>query len=224
MTSASPRDLYRLMAWLSPAFPVGAFSYSHGLEWAVESGRVTDRAGLETWIGGILGFGAGRLDATLFRAAHGLEGFEDLIERADAWRGSAELAHESAQQGQAFLAAVEASWPEPGLATLRAAAKGRPIAYPVAVGAAAGFAGIPLEPALAAFLQAFAANLVSAGVRLVPLGQTDGQIAVRNLEGPVAAAVAAALARPLHRLGGAASLVDLASMNHETQYTRLFRT
>jgi urease accessory protein len=223
--------LYRLMSWLSPGFPVGAFSYSHGIETAVERGLVRDRASLETWIAGILELGAGASDALLFRAAHDAiddAALADVIELGDAWRSTAELAHESAAQGDAFLAAAHAAWPLPAIRQCRSVADaiGRPVAYAVAVGAATS--GLPLESALGAFLQAVAANLVSAGVRLIPLGQTQGQIAIAHLGPVVARAVARALDGPIdalpRRLGGAAALVDLTSMQHEVQYTRLFRT
>jgi urease accessory protein len=223
--------LYQLMAWLSPAFPVGGYSYSHGIETAVERGVVNDRETLETWIGGILSFGAGATDALLFRAAHAALSDKEIahaIELADAWRGSAELAHESAAQGDAFLAAAYKSWPLPVIWQVRFVADAiqRPVAYAVAVGAATR--ALPLELALGAYLQAMAANLVSAGVRLVPLGQTDGQITIAALASVVARTVATACEGSLddltRRLGGAAAQVDLTSMQHETQYTRLFRT
>ena len=227
----SSDGLYRLMTWLSPSFPVGAFSYSHGLETAIERGLVKDRATLETWIAGILEFGAGASDALLFRAAHAAihdKAIAAVIELGAAWRGSAELAHESAAQGEAFLTAAYAAWPLPAIWQCRqvADATGQPVAYAVAVGAATR--GLPLEIALGAFLQAIAANQVSAGIRLIPLGQTDGQIAIARLAAAVTRAVAAALAGSIddlpRRLGSAATQVELMSMQHETQYTRLFRT
>jgi urease accessory protein len=223
--------LYRLMAWLSPAFPVGAYSYSHGIEAAVERALVHDRASLEAWITGILTFGAGATDALLFRAAHAALNDKEIahvIELGDAWRGTAELAHESAAQGEAFLAAAYKSWPLPAIWQVRFVADAiqRPVGYAVAVGAATR--GLPLELALGAYLQAMAANLVSAGVRLIPLGQTDGQITVATLAPTVARAVATACEGSLddltRRLGSATAEVDMTSMQHETQYTRLFRT
>jgi len=223
--------LYRLMTWLSPGFPVGAFSYSHGLETAIERGLVRDRATLVTWIAGIIELGAGASDALLFRAAHAAlddKALARVIELGHAWRSTAELAHESTAQGDAFLAAAHAAWPLPAIRQCRlvADAIARPVAYAVAVGAATR--GLPLEIALGAFLQATSANLVSAGVRLIPLGQTQGQIAIANLGPVVARAVTTALDGSLddlpRRLGGAAAQVDLTSMQHETQYTRLFRT
>lgn len=222
--------LLRLMAWLSPSFPVGAFSYSHGLEWAVEEGLVTDRAGLIRWVEGIVRHGAGRVDAALLLEAHRAAADSDRLERVVDWgealRGTAELALESSAQGQAFLGTVVAAWPDPVLADWAAGLKraGRVPAYAVAVGVASSRAGIAEEDALAAFLHAFAANLVSAAIRLVPLGQTDGQRALAALEPVVMDAARAALARPFEDMGAAAAMVDCCSMKHETQYTRLFRS
>jgi len=219
-------DLYRLMTWLSPAFPVGAFTYSHGLEWAVEEGRVRDLATLTAWVGGIVTHGAGRTDADLFREAHTAvtEGDEARFARAAEWaealRGTAEMALESANQGRAFLDCLGKSWPHDDLATWAP----RPVAYAVAVALASALHGVPLRPALTAFLHATAANLVSAAVRLVPLGQTDGQRTQAALGPVIAQAVDDALVREWDDLGGAAPLIDLTSMAHETQYSRMFRS
>ncbi len=226
------RHLTLLLAWLSPSFPVGAFSYSHGLEAAVERQLVTDRATLAEWIAGVLAYGAGRTDAMLFAHAHGAvcagdEGaYAWAVERADVLRPSSEMALESRAQGTAFLATIRAAWPLPGLERWEAVIKatGRPPAYAVAVALACALAGIPVRMALPAYLHAFAANLVSAGVRLVPLGQTDGQRALAALDDAAHRAAEAALNTPIDDLGGAAFAVDWTSMVHETQYTRLFRS
>lgn len=224
--------LYRMLAWLSPAFPVGAFAYSHGIECAVDQGLVRDRPSLADWIATIVGRGAGAVDAVLFREAWTAARADDtaalgrIAELGAAFRGSAETALESADQGSAFLATVAEAWPDPRLAAWSGNLRkeGRVPAYAVAVGAAAGWAGLPLKPALLAFLQAFATNLVSAGVRLIPLGQTEGQRVIAALETPVAAAAEAALARPLDDIGTATPMAEWTSMRHETQYTRLFRS
>ncbi len=200
--------LYRLMTWLSPAFPVGAYSYSHGVEKAVETGQVSDEASLRDWVAGVIEFGSGTVDATLF--AHAWRG-EDVSELARAFRGTAELALETQLQGDAFAKSVQ------GVAIA-------PASYPVAVACAAAAAEVPLEQALVAYLQAFASNLVSAGVRLIPLGQLAGQRVLEALRPTVLAAAGSALTRPLDRLGSAALAVDLASIQHETQYTRMFRS
>ncbi len=229
---ADESHLLRLMAWLSPSFPVGAFSYSHGLEYAVEVARVTDRESLRDWTAAVLLHGSGRVDSALFRASHEAvtDGDPELIdwalERGDAMRATRELGVESEGQGRAFVDAVSGPWPAPALDWLRdaAACLERPIVYPVAVGVAAAAHDIPLYPALSAYLHAFAANLVSAGLRLVPLGQSDGQQVISELEPMIQQASAAALTRSRVDIGSATVLADWTSASHETQYTRLFRS
>ena len=227
-----PRHLTRLLAWMSPGFPIGGYTYSHGIEYAVEAGRVRDRESLVSWIEAILLHGAGWTDAVLFAAAARAVRRDDeaalrwAAERADAMRGSSELALESAAQGTAFLSTVGATWPPVGLERWAAvlADTGRPPAHAVAVAVVTACAGMDAGSALCAFLHGFAANLVSAGVRLVPLGQTDGQRAIARLD-PVLHRVASdALAADPADLGSRAPLVDWAAMSHETQYTRLFRS
>jgi urease accessory protein len=283
--------LLRLLAWLSPAFPVGGFSYSHGLEAAIDKGLLTDAAGVEGWIASILRHGAGWTDSLLFLAAHravgsveslpsplaggarrkregegasapvgptpsphrrrsnaplarsdrtsgGRPGGVDplprgerglspqlpaIVDLAAAWRATAETAIESRAQGQAFLAALRSAWPDPGVAPFIDALGPAP-AYAVAVAVAASAAGIDEESALAAFLQALGANLVSAAVRLVPLGQTDGQRVLAGLVARLPAIVGRARQATLEDLGTATAMVDWTSAQHETQYTRLFRS
>lgn len=224
--------LTRLMTWLSPSFPVGAYAYSHGLEHVVEEGEIKGRDDLITWVEGILMFGSGRVDAMFFRAAHtavaerNFAALAEISEQAAALRGSNELALESAAQGRAFLETVLKIWPSPELLEWREelVASGRAQTYAVGVGAAASIAEIPLTPALTAYLHAVAANLVSAVVRLVPLGQTDGQMAMAALEEVICDAVEAALDRDPDDYGSAALAVDWHSIQHETQYTRIFRS
>ena len=231
-TALDRGGLYRLMAWLSPAFPVGAFAYSHGIECAIERGQARDRETLAGWVEAIVCRGAGAVDAVLFReawiaaVADDMDALGRITELGSAWRGSAETALESGAQGTAFLDTVAEAWPDPRLSEWREGFRVDDLqpAYAVAVGAAAGRMGLPLALSLSAFLQAFAANLVSAGVRLIPLGQTDGQRVIAGLEDAIAAAAEAALARPIEDLGTATPMVDWTSMLHETQYTRLFRS
>jgi urease accessory protein len=215
-------QLCRLLAWLSPAFPVGAYSCSHGLEWAVEAGLVRDAASLGTWIGDVLAHGGAWADAVLFARAHdaALAGDAPVLatvrERAAAMLPTAELALESLGQGRAFATVAATAWGAPAL--------DGPVAYPIAVAVACAAAGVPLAPALAALLHAVAANLVSAGVRLVPLGQTDGQRVTAALEPVVTAVATRAGATPLDDLATATLVVDWCSLRHETQHTRLFRS
>jgi len=221
--------LAKLMTWLSPSFPVGAYGYSHGLEWAIEAGTVTDAASLQAWLADIVRHGAGRTDAILlahaWRAASTGDDatLAELAELAAAFQPSKERHLETTAQGTAFLTAVIAAWPNHRLTAL-AATVPREVAYPVAVAITAAAHGIPLAATLSATLNAFVANLVSAGVRAVPIGQTDGQRTIAALAPLVAEVAAAAATATLDDLGGAALLADIASMNHETQYTRLFRS
>lgn len=221
--------LYRLMSWLTPAYPTGAFSYSHGLEYAVAERLVHDRERLVGFVATATASGAGKSDGALLAAAwraaaaDDRDALDDIAALAAAWRGTAETALESRAQGAAFLATTRAAWPHPLLDALALEHRGE-LALPVAVGAAAAAQQVPLEATLTAYLHAFAANLVSAGVRLVPLGQSDGQRAIAALEATVAATADRVLKTPLERIGTAAPLIDWCSMRHETQYTRLFRS
>lgn len=231
-TALAESALYRLMTWLSPAFPVGAFTYSHGIEYAVEAGLVSDRDSLARWITDILLHGSGGIDATFAGAAWVAVSSNDngelarISKYAETYRGTAEMALESRAQGRAFLDAVRRAWPYPRLDswTKELAAAERSPAYPVAVGVAAALAGIPRDLTVTAYLHAFASNLVSAGVRLVPLGQSDGVAAMAALEPPVRTAAKDALTRDLDDIGTATVMVDWTSMQHETQYTRLYRS
>jgi urease accessory protein len=217
------------MAWLSPAYPVGAFSYSSGIEWAVEAGDIKNAETLKAWLTVMLTDGAGFCDAVLFAHAHKAVAAGDdkalrgIAELAAALVPSKERHLETTAQGNAFVEATRAAWPAPALDRLKEIWDGA-VAYPVAVAVAASGHGIALEAALAPFLQALAANWVSAGVRLIPLGQTDGQRVLAALEPVIAATARRALAASLDEFGSSAFRADIASARHETQYTRLFRS
>jgi len=212
-------DLLKLHAWLSPAYPVGAYTYSHGLEQAVSAGDVHDAVSTQAWIVDVLEMGSGRNDAILlahaWRAANDPDALDELSELTHAFAPSAERLLETRAQGAAFADVTEAAWGDE-------ATKNAP--YPVALGAAAGRAEINLRLTAPLFLQAFASNLVSAAIRLVPLGQTDGQRIIAAL-GPLCQQIAEeATDADLDDLGGCAVLADIASMRHETQDVRLFRS
>jgi len=222
--------LYRLLAWLSPAYPIGAFSYSHGVETAVEAGFIKDRASLVTWLESVLLLGTGVVDGALFAAAwrtaeaEDWSSFDAVAERAAAWRGTSEMALESRQQGGSFLSITRTAWPHPRLDAVHERLAGE-LSLPVAVALAAAVHGIALDRALEGYLHAFTANLISAAVRTVPLGQSDGQLALAALEADVDAAARAAIAvENLDDVGTATPLLDWCSLRHETQYTRLFRS
>ncbi len=217
--------LYRLMAFLSPSYPIGAFSYSSGIEWAVEAGDIRDAASLRDWLSVMLEQGSGFCDAVFFahahRAAADPAALGAIAELAVAFASSKERYLETTAQGRAFLDTTRAAWP---CAALEALAALPEVALPVAVGVACAGHGIPLGSALTAFLHALAAAWISAGVRLIPLGQTDGQRILAALESAVAATAGRAVTTMLDDIGSAAFRADIASMRHETQYTRLFRS
>jgi urease accessory protein len=229
LTSMGEVGTLPLFVWLSPAFPVGAFAYSHGLEWAVEQGDVTDAQSAEAWIADCLEYGAGRNDAILlkcaFEAALKKEraALREIAELAVALQPSEERRLEATGQGNAFIAAIKSAWWTDTLDTLKTAWDGD-VAYPIALGVAAAGHGLALRQTLDAFLLAFVSNIVSAVVRLGPIGQTDGQRIMASLLPRVKAIGAMAEDAMLADLGGAALRADIASMNHETQYTRLFRS
>jgi urease accessory protein len=215
-TSTDLAALWRLLLWASPAFPVGSFAHSHGLECVIEAGEVHDAETLRIWVQDALCHGAGRTDAIVLAHAHRGEDVNDL---AVATAASRERQLESLAQGEAFLRAIRA-WPQAMAAVAHLPADHT--AYPVAFGAAAR--ALPLDAVLVAYLQAFAQMLVSAAVRLVPLGQSDGLRVLAGLEPTIIAVAAQAARAGLDEIGGACFRFDLAAMRHETQYTRLFRT
>jgi urease accessory protein len=229
ITMLSDRALYQLLAWNSPAYPTGAFSYSHGLEWAVEEGSVKNVVQLVDFVAAVLARGGGWIDAVLF--AHAWRAVlvsepavDEVSELGAAFRGTAETALESHQQGSAFLQITRQAWPHPAIEGFARRHAGRSVAHAVVVGLTCAVHAIALQPALSAYLHAVAANLVSAGVRLVPLGQTHGQLAVARLLPIVEDMTERALHVDLEDLGTAAPGLERCSALHETQYTRLFRS
>ena len=221
--------LLPLLAWLSPTYPVGAYAYSHGLEWAAEAGDITGETSLAAWLTDVLEHGAGRNDAILLAAAYrgatagDPAAVADVNDLALALAPSQELRLETRQQGRSFLDATLAAWPAPLLLSL-APALDDEVAYPVAVGISAAAHGISLPPTLDAFLLSFMQNLVSAALRLAPIGQTGGTRVLAQLA-PVIAALAHELPNlTLEDIGSATFRADLGSFLHETQYTRLFRS
>jgi urease accessory protein len=213
------RALLRLMAWLSPGFPTGAYAYSHGLEWAVAARDITDSETLLAWLDDLLRHGSGRNDAILLRQAYRAASEPDrLAETADlaaALAPSRERRAETLDIGHAFVTAVRvwSTLPLPD-----------GIAYPVAVGALAAGHAISEDDAALGYLHAFVANLISAAVRLIPLGQSAGLRVLAAIEPAILEVAAATRDATLDDLGGVTWRADLAAMQHETQYTRLFRS
>jgi urease accessory protein len=229
MQESGAAALYRLMTWLSPSFPVGAFSYSSGIEWAVEAGDIADAASLRSWLASMLADGPGFCDGVFLAHAHRAASSDDgaaladVAELASAFVPSRERQLETSAQGRAFVEIARAAWNCASLDRLISSCGGA-IVYPVAVGLVSAAHAIPLASTLHAFLHALTSNWISAGSRLVPLGQTDSQRVLARLEPIVAATAKRALEASLDDLGSATFRADLASMRHETQYTRLFRS
>jgi urease accessory protein len=221
--------LYRLLIWLSPAYPVGAFAYSSGIEWAVEAGDINNVATLRDWLIDILTLGSGFNDGVLFAQMYRSVSAGDdaavagIAALAASFVPSRERYEETTKLGRAFVEVTEAAWPCRALTQLKEIWPGR-VAYPIAVGTACAGHHVPLAPALHAFLTAIVANWISAGVRLIPLGHTDSQRLLRLLEPAISATAQRALAASLDDLGSATFRADLAGIRHEIQYTRLFRS
>ena len=214
---ATHTDVLTLAQWFSPAFPVGAFAYSHGLEWAIDAGDVADADATRDWVETVLRHGGGWNDCILLACAYRAQD-TDALAHVDATgralASSRERLIETQLQGQAFCDAVSRIWPQ----TLDG------LIYPVAVGCAAQRAGLPLDLTAQMFLQAFLSNLAAAATRLVPLGQTEGQTIIRTLT-PLCSEIATdAVQAGLGGLKSSAFLSDIGAMKHETQYSRIFKT
>jgi urease accessory protein len=213
--------MLRLMTWLSPAFPVGAFSYSHGLEQAVHDRTVASRQDLSEWIADLIAVGSLWNDVVLLAeawhavAAADLPRLRQVAEWGEAMAMSAERRLETMDQGRAFRAAAQPWTDMPGDLVMP---------YPVAVGAAAATMHIDREAACAAYLHACTANVVSAGIRLIPLGQSEGTMLMASMENLTITMASKAASTSLADLGSATFAVDMASMRHETLAVRLFRS
>jgi urease accessory protein len=224
----SPLSFLRLQSWLSPTFPNGAYSYSHGLEWAAEAGHIHDRSSLVDWLETDLCYGSGRNEAVFFSEAYrcAIDGDRAKLawvaELAAASRGTGEFALESSQQATACLTTLGQVWPD-RILDIFSEMQIQPV-LAVILGARSARERIPVRVALPAFLHSYVANLVTAGVRLIPLGQTDGQLAIAELDYAVLSASAQGDDATLDDLGSAGFMVEFASIAHETQYTRLFRS
>ncbi|MFD3189002.1 urease accessory protein UreF [Sedimentitalea sp. HM32M-2] len=217
MATPTDADVLTLSQWFSPAYPVGGFAYSHGLEWAIDSGAVTDAERAGNWVCDVLRHGAGWNDSLFLIAAY-RAGSPAMVAKAEALcratAASRERLQETCLQGQAFCRITSDIWGG-GLHDLT---------YPVAVGRAARQLNLPLELTVQMYLQSFGANLAGAAMRLVPLGQTEGQAMIRDLA-PLCRQIAGrALQSGLQDIGSTVFLADIAAMRHETQQSRIFRT
>jgi len=230
--NVAPRSLIRLQNWLSPAFPTGSYSYSHGLEWAIDSNQIHHRTSLVDWLDADLRFGSSRNDAIFFveawrcATAGDDTGLLETAELAAAFRATSEFALEASQQGASCLTTLRDVWRDPAIDALSEGLRQLSIqpVLPIVIAVRSAAEGIPVGTALRAFLSALVSTFVTAAVRLIPLGQTDGQRAFAELEHAVLETSERALTAGIADLGSAALMVEVASMLHETQYTRLFRS
>jgi urease accessory protein len=215
--TTEPQQLLQLLALMSPAFPIGSFAYSHGLEWAIDDGQIKSGEDVRAWIEALLIRGSGWNDAVLFSASYDAsdEVRMEIDELALALAASRERALETFDLGQSFAKAV---------ATLSAGETMNFQTYPVAVAAACQKACIDKRAGLLAYLQAFSNNLIAVAVRLVPLGQTKGLEVMRELMPVIVTTVERALKAKLDDLGSSTLLSDISAMRHETQYSRVFRS
>jgi urease accessory protein len=215
------------MTWLSPSYPVGAYTFSQGLETAVEAGIVTTASDAESWISDMLQHGNGQADlaflACAWEAANDAKQLHTIVEHVLAFQATAELRREITAQGNAFLKASGANWICPEIELLQSVVLAS-CPYPVAVGVTAKGHGVDRHFAMVAFAQGYVSNLVSAAVRLIPLGQTDGQRIITNLMPLVLQTVDSVADTPLENVTTATIIADILSMQHESQYTRLFRS
>lgn len=206
-------QLLLLLNWMSPAFPIGAYAYSHGLEWAIESGQVQTQADVESWIRDLVMCGSGWNDAVLFVQEFKNQNVNDL---ALALCTSRERHLETTQLGAAFMIAAN-------VFSLTDKHEGA-VAYPIAAARGCNAMGLDVNHALLAFLQGFSNALISVAVRLVPIGQTAGLEIMRNLVPVIAKTANRAALSTLDDLGSCTMLSDIAAMKHETQHSRIFRT
>jgi urease accessory protein len=203
-----------LAQWFSPAYPIGSFAYSHGMEWAIETGGVHDSATLGAWVGDVLEYGAGCNDALFLAAAYGSDDPRDVNNICRAFAPSKERLMEADLQGAAFGEITSEIWGHDM----------PPMAYPVAVGWAARLGELPLSLTSQMYLQSFASALISVGMRLIPLGQRKGHRLIQGFA-PLCGRIAEQTANgDLDALSATAFLPDIASMKHETQYSKVFRT
>jgi urease accessory protein len=223
MTTERPeQSLLRLLTWLSPAFPVGGFAYSGGLETAVREGHVTNASELRDWLETGLHHGTYWNDAVLLAEAWKARGdagrLRDVADLARALAGSAERHLELTAQGEAFMEAA-APW-----SPAQPDGLDRTVPYPVAVGAVAADNGVALHETLVAWLHALVSQSVSAAIRLGVLGQREAMAVISVLEASVLKTADRARTSSPDDLGSATILADIMSARHETLGSRLFRS
>ena len=212
-------SLIKLLTWLSPAFPTGAFAYSHALEWDVAAGTITTEPTLTTHLQDTLSHGALWSDAILLRLAYRGQNPHDLAQLALSLSPTPERRLESTAQGAAFAKAA-LPWPVESLQNWG----NSPRPHPIALALLAAAHDIDEDDTTLAYLHASISNLISAAIRLIPLGQSAGLRCQATLEPHILQTAQDSQSATLEDLGTSCWSSDISSMRHETQYTRLFRT
>ena len=201
-----------LFSWFSPNFPIGSFNFSHGLEAAVEMKFIHDSFTLENWISNLITDGSGKTDVILLSNAYRGKNINEL---ALALCPSKERWIESIKLGKSFSKNIRDNWSyniEDDLT------------FPVALGKAGSFFSIPLDQLLIIFLQSFASNLITFGIKHIPLGQSAGQKILINLIPVIQAQSMKYKNYDITDIGSSAFISDLASMYHENLKNRIYQT
>ena len=206
--------LITVMQWLSPAFPIGGFAYSHGLEWAINKGHVGNREELQKWISDLLEYGSLKNDAILIKLV--LQGSDpkEINELAMALCPASERLSETQLQGGAFCKIMRDVW----------SLEIDDLTLPIALALAAKNESIDQNLVLPAYLHSFCSNLISVAMRLIPIGQTDGQKTLRELSPLILDSVRAVAKSDKDDLGSACFLSDVSAMQHEYLQPRVFKT
>ena len=221
VTTNELQKLLMLQCWFSPGFPTGAYAYSHGLESAIEEAAVRNAADLRNWVETVLVHGSGRADSYFFLRARNCTPVQavSLADEARAWSPTSEIAAESVMQGDAFLQTVRTGWPHPLLDQFNDLREGRP-PLAVSAGFCCGVHEVPAQAALAFYLQELLNSIVSAGQRAIPIGQSDAQKIIADIQGVVMYAANRTYSEPTT----ATPALEIYSMRHESQYSRVFRS
>ena len=207
------KDMMTLQTWFSPAFPTGAFSYSHGMESAIQDNLIDDAGSLRSWIISLLSYGSGRNDGLFLKAAY--EGVDEANALCLASCGSKERLRETTELGQSFSRVVRANY------DVKLPDR---TAYPVAVGMTAKQIDLDLALTLQSYLQAFASNLISVGIRTIPIGQQAGQDCMIGLYPIIENMTKKIKSESLNELGSATFVSDLMAIKHENSVPRIYRT
>jgi urease accessory protein len=214
MYTPTDSKLITVMQWLSPAFPIGGFAYSHGLEWAINKGYVSNREELQKWVSDLLEYGSLKNDAILIKLVLKGSDPKEINEIAMALCPANERLSETQLQGSAFCKIMREVW----------SLEIDDLTLPIALALAAKNENIDQNLVVPAYLHSFCSNLISVAMRLIPIGQTDGQKTLRELSPLISDSVRAVAKSDKDDLGSACFLSDVSAMQHEYLQPRVFKT